>query len=227
MRKLTVLLCLVPFTGCVSPTYNYVAEAQEISEPPLNVDSTAYVGDSMLRQGKSIKHDAIYLSEDVKLGSVMGYTLKRGYYLKEGENAKSEFYLPGSEADAGEVVVGALADPFQVVRVDKKTGALCGVSVFNMETCSKNARYEKRRYPVPSADSFQQTLIYSGKAGNKIKIGYRESSGDLARPAFNNDVEYDLSESTVMGYKGARIQVLEATNEYIKYRVLQTFHAAR
>lgn len=35
-------------------------------------------------------------------------------------------------------------------------------------------------------NSFQQTLIYNGKVGNKINIGYREFSGDLARPAFAN-----------------------------------------
>lgn len=75
-------------------------------------------------------------------------------------------------------------------------------------------------------DSFQQTLIYSGKVGNKINIGYREFSGSIARPAFNNNVEYDLSESTTIGYKGAQLEIIEATNQYIKYRVIKNFNSA-
>jgi hypothetical protein len=34
----------------------------------------------------------------------------------------------------------------------------------------------------------------------------------MARPAFNNDVEYDLSESKLIGYKGAQFEVIEASN---------------
>ena len=73
-------------------------------------------------------------------------------------------------------------------------------------------------------DSFQQTLIYSGRVGDKINVGYREFSNSMARPAFNNDVEYDLSESRIIGYKGARLEIIKATNESIKYRVLNNFN---
>jgi len=45
--------------------------------------------------------------------------------------------------------------------------------------------------------------------------------------AFNNDVDYDLNESKVIGYKGARIEIIEATNELIKYRVLKNFNQAQ
>lgn len=72
-------------------------------------------------------------------------------------------------------------------------------------------------------DSFQQTLIYSGKVGNKINISYREFSNDMARPAFNNEAEYDLSESNQIGYKGAVIDVLEADNTKITYRLIRNF----
>ncbi|ELT4634368.1 hypothetical protein R8Y01_003702, partial [Acinetobacter baumannii] len=73
-------------------------------------------------------------------------------------------------------------------------------------------------------DSFQQTLIYSGKVGNKINIGYREFSSNIARPAFNNDVEYDLSQSKEIGYKGALLEIIEATNQDIKYKVIRNFN---
>ncbi|MCV5978658.1 hypothetical protein OFO29_40580, partial [Escherichia coli] len=57
----------------------------------------------------------------------------------------------------------------------------------------------------------------------KINFSYREFSNDMARPAFNNEAEYDLSESNQIGYKGAVIDVLEADNTKITYRLIRNF----
>ena len=74
-----------------------------------------------------------------------------------------------------------------------------------------------------SQDSFQQTLLYSGRVGNKINVSYREFSSSMARPAFNNDVEYDLDDSNIIGYKGALIEVLDADNQSITYKLIKNF----
>lgn len=218
-----VLLTTLLLAGCASPKYNYHPARTKVSEPPLNTLVTAYVGDAMVRQGEYSEHDAIYLRQDIKVGIIESYTFTRGYYLKKGEDSKSEFYLPAGGADSGQVIRGALADPFQVIRLDKKSGKLCSVSVINYEVSTSKADYVKTKYSIASLDSFQQILIYSGKVGEKINVGYREFSNDFARPAFNNDVEYDLSESTIIGYKGCKIEVIEATNELIKYKVIRNF----
>lgn len=76
---------------------------------------------------------------------------------------------------------------------------------------------------VPEKNQFQQELLYNGKIGNRVALGYREFSGDLARPAFSNEVSYDLSESTTLGYKGARIEVIKATNTEITYKLVSGF----
>lgn len=73
------------------------------------------------------------------------------------------------------------------------------------------------------SNSFQQSLIYSGRIGDKINIGYREFANSQARPAFNNDVEYDFNSSNIIGYKGAEIEIIEATNQFIKYKVIRNF----
>lgn len=228
MKKIFLILLPLAFLfGCASPKYNYHPEIVEISEPSLNTVITVGIGDAMLRQGKYLEHNAIYIRQDTKVGAFGVYTFTRGYYLQEGGDAKSEFYLPAGGVDSGQVIRSPLADPFQVIRLDKKSGKLCGVSVYNCESCTDKANYEKKKYPVTSSDSFQQTLIYSGKVGNKINVGYREFSNNFARPAFNNEVEYDLSESKIIGYQGARIEVIEATNEYIKYKVIENFNLAK
>ena len=76
---------------------------------------------------------------------------------------------------------------------------------------------------VDSPDAFQRTLIYLGKTGNLLKFGYRETSNGYARPAFSNEISYDLNESNIIGYQKAKLQVIEATNTTIRYKVLSYF----
>lgn len=73
------------------------------------------------------------------------------------------------------------------------------------------------------ADRLPQTLLYNGKIGNKVTFAYRETQNNLARPAFNNSVEYDLSESSVVRYKGAQIEIIKATNTEITYCLIAGF----
>jgi len=225
-RYAALIVCVLGASGCVSVATNYSPETTDISEPPLNAVNTAYVGDSMLRQGQFTLHDAMLLHADVDVGILNPYTLKRGYYLKRGEDEQSEFYQPSRYPGGGAIEKAALADPPKAVQASKVGTKLCVVTIFNAAACTNHAEFERAKQPAATANSFQQTLIYSGRVGNKIKAGYREYSNNLARPAFNNDVEYDLTETRVIGYKGARIEVLDATNEYIRYKVIQNFNRA-
>jgi hypothetical protein len=197
----------------------------EISEPTLGTVQTAQIGDNMLRQGHYMEHDALYLFTDASIG--WAYTARQGYYLKKGEDEDSEFFLPSNEPEGGQIVKSALADNWQSLQAYKQEQTLCIVTVFNVHACQSTVSFERRKRPVLQSDSFQQTLIYNGKVGNKLNIGYREFSNNLARPAFNNAVEYDLTESNIIGYSGARIEIIEATNEFIKYKVIQNFNKAQ
>lgn len=223
MKLFGMLLVVILLSACATPDFNYRPEAIKISEPPLKTVNTAYVGDVLLRQGKYTEHEAIYLPEEISVS--WAYDLHRGYYLKKGEDENTQTYMPGG-SEPGHVDKAAFADPWSAIMTYKDKPTLCVITVFNALSCKDEAHFEITKAPVVSNDSFQQTLIYSGKVGDKINIGYREFSSSLARPAFNNDVEYDLGESQVIGYKGARIKVLDATNELIKYRVLKNFNNA-
>ncbi|MDB6126030.1 MAG: hypothetical protein JWQ71_5023 [Pedosphaera sp.] len=70
---------------------------------------------------------------------------------------------------------------------------------------------------------FTQELIYNGKSGNSVKFLYRELSDSMLRAPFSQDVQYDLKESKIIGFKGLRIEILEATNTQLKYKVITSF----
>jgi hypothetical protein len=225
VKSMALFFLLSVTAGCVVPRYNYFPTKTEISEPPLGSIHVAQVGDNMLRQGHYTEYEALFLHTDTSFG--WAYTARQGYYLKKGEDEDSEFFLPSNEPEGGQIIKGALADPWQSLQAYKQEQRLCVVTVFNVHVCQSDILFDRRKRPVLQSDSFQQTLIYSGKLGNKINIGYRDFSNNLARPAFNNTVEYDLTDSKIIGYRGARIEVIEATNEFIRYKVIQNFNKAQ
>ena len=220
------LIFILLIQGCASPSYDYIPEKIQTSKPPIGTVNIAYVGDALLTQGVYLEHDAILLDKKIKVGLIGNYTFFPGYYTKTGGNQRVGFYQPSELGDGGRVKKGAITDPFQIIEAQYRPQKICGVSVFNAKICTK-ASFEVTSQQSTGKNSFQQTLLYSGKVGDKINFGYREFSGNVARPAFNNDVEYDLSTSSIIGYKGARIEVLEATNEFIRYKVFSNFNTEK
>ncbi len=223
-RSTLAIACAVVLSGCASPDYNYTPIATSISEPAINSVNIAYVGDEMLRQGVYSEHDAIYLPYKVEVS--WAYDLHAGYYIKMGEDKDTETYMPSKDNEGGMVDKAAIADPWRAVMTYKDTQELCVITAFNATSCKNNANFERRKKPILTHNSFQQTLIYSGKIGKKVNIGYREFSNSHARPAYNNDVEYDLILQMLLATKGLELRIIEATNQYIKYKVIQNFNKA-
>ena len=75
-----------------------------------------------------------------------------------------------------------------------------------------------------SQPNVKQQLIYNGRVGDYVKFLYREvSEGAYLRQPFTQEIQYDLNEGKIIGFKGARIEILSATNRQIDYKVLQHF----
>jgi hypothetical protein len=70
--------------------------------------------------------------------------------------------------------------------------------------------------------SFTQQLIYAGKIGTTIRITYREFSNSLARPAFSQELTYDLSESKTIVFRKTKIKLNEASNSSITFIILES-----
>lgn len=68
-------------------------------------------------------------------------------------------------------------DPTQSIQL-KKNGEICIVTIYGATKCDTGKPYSKVKFQTEQQSAFQQTLIYNGKVGNKINIGYREFQGD-------------------------------------------------
>jgi hypothetical protein len=77
----------------------------------------------------------------------------------------------------------------------------------------------KRNIDLVEKGSFAAELIYTGITGKTVRITYREFIDDMARPAFFQDLTYELTESNIIMFRSIRIKVLETTNSYIRFIV--------
>ena len=76
---------------------------------------------------------------------------------------------------------------------------------------------------IYARNSFQQSIEYAGRSGDILKFNYSEFSDGWARQAFSREFQVDLSEGRVAAFKGAVLEIIEATNVQIKYKVIRNF----
>ena len=172
------------------------------TNPAIGQLFTRGVGDGLLEQGTGVLVPEFELAQDANVGKS---TIPKGRYDFNAENGTGIWFIGGD----------------QYFYIKKADNTVC----IDGKDCTKidYTLNKKLAQTTLSSDSFQQTLLYNGKIGNKITLAYREFSSGIARPAFSNNVDYDLAESPIVGYKGARLEVVKATNTELTYRVLSGF----
>ncbi|MFZ6730694.1 hypothetical protein ACO0LG_02070 [Undibacterium sp. Ji42W] len=193
-------MAIVPvllLSGCASKKQ---LESTFFTIPDIGAISTSGVGESLLMQGKGQLEPSLVIAQDEMIGSL---PLLKGEYPFEAENsARIKFVKEKKE-----------------VYLYKAENKIC----FSKEQCA-DIKYSLNNKVIKKSRTIsQQTLLYNGKIENRITLAYREFFNDNARPAYNNEVTYDLRESSILGYKGARIEIIKATNTEITYKILSGF----
>lgn len=195
----TALVVLAALSGCASKTSTTY---ESWVFPSIDRVAVRSIGDSLIEQGYSQVGPEIEFSQNVTVGKTV---IPKGRYPYNTENGTGIWFYKGDYF-------------FYLNKADNRI-CIDGKDCVTLE-------FSLGKAPIPGtaqADSLQQTLLYNGKIGNRITLAYRELQNNLARPAFNNSVEYDLSESAIVGYKGARIEIIKATNTEITYRIISGF----
>lgn len=180
---------------------------KEIWCPPIGETQTAELGSRLLYQ------------QDVEI--VRG---RRVTQVTRGNIGlfPADFFGMYVRANDGKNYCGTITfrDPLN----NGKQNAVCFT---DKEFQSKNIPFEDAEEIVQNPRNFQQVLEYSGRSGNTISVFYKEfhetQDGAFIRPAFTQEFKFDLSESNLIGVKGARIEVIEATNTGITYKVISHF----
>jgi len=226
-KALLLLAITSTLTGCV-PTV--ILNSGSFSTPTLDTPTTSELGDAIYILEDIIYKNAIRIeklpNEQLFLGR---YNYKVGDIIPEnGENKIEKIYSFYNEVyhDRG---MNYRSENFTKhgmfgVVVNKETNkAYPSEGITNKPQVIKvdGLEVSPAKYIVNDCDKcFKKEFIYNGKANNNLKFVYREYIHDMARPAFSQELQYDLNESNIIGFKGLRIEVLKSTNTNIEYKVL-------
>ncbi len=216
MKLLIALSLTLIFSGCGVTTKVTLPDNFSASTPPLNSIQETEIGISLVSKESGFKYKALRILKDTKIKT--GYILKD---VKEGEvfinnlyTSKYDLYTKVDNSIYGIAIPKSGGKPLTFYN----SGA--GIT---FDKSSTPIEYKTELTPIPKKEYLKQEFIYNGKVGNAIKFTYREFVDDLARPAFTQDLQYDLTESKVIGFRGLRIEILSATNIKIEYKVLTHF----
>lgn len=72
---------------------------------------------------------------------------------------------------------------------------------------------------VPEEGGFAAELLYSGITGDTLRLSYREYANDFARPAYSQDLTYNLKESNIVTFRSLKIKIYRADNNEIEFSV--------
>lgn len=203
-----------------------LAWAAERVLPPLNTEAIAQKGDVLVHQGEVYQRAAIHLSEQIQFGPQGSYALTPGFYLRTGESDGWETYAPADGPEAGRVKKASGAITLQGSFHFSNDGKTIGVITNFYQAVNAQAHgITRTTRPSLSSESIQRSVIYGGKSGTKIKLAYQEIWKNVTRPSETKFVEYDLADSKMIECHGARLEVIAATPESIRYRVTQGFRS--
>ena len=218
MKVLMLLMVIVAFvSGCTTVQYNGGATTvKNISFPEIGAIATASIGDDLLSKGRLMMEEILTVHSSIDGAA---YNIPAKDYAQIGFDTEQNFY------EIMGVTQNVFADPAQAIAIkiiEPEIPEICVISIVGTGACYE-ADYSLRSQRSIKGNSFQQTLIYSGRIGNRVNVGYREFSNDWSRLPFSNEVEYDLSVSKTISYKGAQIEIIKADNNSITYRVISNF----
>lgn len=212
MKKIALLLILLATVGCrTKPTAVVPMYSLQVL-PAVGSTTTVGVGEHLLTQGDAMTVDAIVLRSQVTFADIV---VVPGTYPQTHQNDEYRMFQHVVMTRAG---LPLRNGKLYLFHKDASSPVLC----LDRKRCAE-ADFTLGKSTTYSRSSNQQTLIYSGRIGSRVTLGYREFADDYARPAYSNDVDYDIGESRILGYKGARLEVINATNTEITYKVLAGF----
>ena len=214
MKKITILLCLI-FVSCGAIKKSINTERIEILKPELNQKTISEIGETLIEKEVGYKYDAIKIKTVTKAKQYyVNRVIKAGEILLNDSQTNKHLLFSSSDDKYGIAFPKNGGNPVMFINGG-------GIQTYDLKD---NLDFEKIKVPVTGKEYFKQEFIYNGKIGNGLKFIYREFVDDTARPAFTQDLQYDLTESDIIGFKGLRIKIINATNTKIEYVVLNNFN---
>lgn len=216
-KKCLTLIPLIFVVGCASVPSQMPFVDKKTGETEVGEEARAYVGDTIYRKFDIKKQYEGFVNGSFKYAGAkvnladtrvqrMLVDAQDGALVRDPVTAIGLFGVPTP-------VYGLLfIDENSDGVFDKFYGQ--GVGVKKLKTPILVDWQESNR-----SSGYSRELIYQGRDGDNLKLFYREFNDDFRRPAYDQEVQYDLSESDYVQFKGLTIRIVEANNEYLTFEI--------
>lgn len=224
IRVVLTAICSIVLSACT--TTAPIITFREVSLPAIGQQTWQNIGDSIISSVVADHIPGIITSDDISyarrdspfMPGKLFVIPKAPFKLVGVKGKKSEYEYTGQVLIEGE--------PTDLrVRLTTK-GSETKIDVISGDV-SIGRNPKKKEYDdiiwsdttlVQVSDKyFKQELIYNGRESGNLLFIYREFEGNFIRPAFTQNVKYDLSLGSVIGFKEARFEVVDADNVSITY----------
>ena len=150
--------------------------------------------------------------------------LNPGIYVLKKSDGIWDFYFPQNPEIVTTKALGKVVGSQSGLCLNRNSGELkLHMNSWQILTPPREVRYQETRVTSIDDARHKKELLYNGKFGSNIRLTYREFIDDLSRPAYTQDLNYDLNESKIIGFQGVRIEVLGTDNVAITYRIVRGF----
>ena len=242
MKRLIVVFC-VTLAACATPgrvEFPYMPALSQrptvVHLPPMNVDASAQIGDSMIEAYNIIRLPGLTVSQPIRSIALYRQGLRMAIdvpptvlRLAGTDGAGGEYFESPARVSLAYERDAKFAN-FELLRggIHRSHDRVYSVYWFwdgwakpiiaNLDAQPTLADAVAELPPIEAR--FRRSLVYAGTSQATIGISYREFVNDMARPSFTQDLRYDGSKGAIIGFKGARFEILDANNTSIHYRVL-------
>ncbi|MEM1147700.1 MAG: hypothetical protein AAGH49_07910 [Pseudomonadota bacterium] len=225
MQYLIFSFLLFSIVGCASGR-PIILSAELIDEPNIGEVVSADIGDPVLRKGEHYPVPAINLLNPISkdAGLFVGFDIPVQQMLAVYEDENYTYYQ-ATQMIQKELLVGN--SPVRGgICVSKKDRSIAKVYVA-VGHCGLKIEPDPvlsfATVPIMSELGFLQELLYNGRVGNYVRFLYRDSSQNAEEPENTEDLQHNLDEGNDVVFRGARLEVLSASNKSLQYRVLKSF----
>ena len=233
--KSFIFLCIALLLASCGTTTTFepinLKEKTLIDFPEKGITVTASLGDRLVAKGYKEDGPAYDLNEGLIVQNVIlncSFTnnSRQNYFVNKinsnGDECAGPFVLSTS-LDTGGTNFNCPGKTFAKDICYSKSRDIFYVNFPNQyKPIDPNLIQKTRKMAIAQAN-YVQELIYNGRVDNNLKFVYREFSGDMIRPAFNQTVQYDYNESKFISFKGLTLEIVEANNQIIKYKLINNF----
>lgn len=225
-------------TFSAMPVVPKAAEISVVRYPEVNVETSAELGDSITSYTIESRYTAGRILKEVRgsnylmgikpilppqelelLGTYLGFDVYSASQCSVAVSGNFGAISPCAYGSYFSIMHDAVRNRWGVSLPDI-SGDEYRLEMYETDNPILAETFEKIDETRPN---FRQELIYNGRVDNNVRFIYREIGSGMLRDAFTQEVQYDLNESEIVGFRGARVRIVEASNRQIRFVLLSPF----